>query len=219
MTRSSLVAKLLAVVAGVATTAIVPLAAADVPPPADIPVDVKIAEPHPPDRRITVEWNPVSLFAIGKLSANVVIVPVDHHSLVLSPFYQWATTQPIVVFNNEGVGTQLPQQKFDGLGGEIGYRYYTGLGGPRGFFAGPSLILAGMSAKAQNGSTTGYLDYGFAFDIGYQMLLADRVSVAAGAGVQYTTPDKTIPDQQFPADIYANAKVFPRILASIGWAF
>jgi hypothetical protein len=167
---------------------------------------------------VTLEWSPLPLFTIGRLSASAVVVPADHHALVLSPFYEWATTQPIDVFSGEGAATQLPQQKFWGFGGEIGYRYYTGLGGARGFFVGPSLILAAMTAKPQVGSNTSYLDYGVAADVGYEMLLADAVAVSLGAGVQYTTPSKSIPDQQFPADIYANSHVFPRVLASIGWA-
>jgi hypothetical protein len=219
MTRSSLVAKLLAGVAGAATLTSASLATADASTPADTPVDVKIQETPPPRRVVTVEWNPVALITIDRVSFNVVIVPADHHALILSPFYQWATTQPIFVFDQDGAATQLPQQKFYGIGGEIGYRYYTGIGGPRGFFVGPSLILSAMTAKAQDGAKTGYVDYGLAGDVGYELLLADRVAVSVGVGAQFTTPDKSIPNQQFPADIYANSRAFPRALASIGWAF
>ena len=138
---------------------------------------------------------------------------------MLSPFYVSTTTNAIYIFDDQGNSTQLPRQTFSGFGGEIGYRYYTGRGGPRGFFAGPSIILAAMTAKAQDGSKTSYLDYGLALDVGYEMLVADRVAISLGAGAQYTAPSISIPGQQFPADIYANNKLLPRALASIGWAF
>ncbi len=172
----------------------------------------------PAGRWLALEWNPLALI-IGKVSVNAVIVPVDHHALVLSPFFATTTTNPIDVYDPSGNATQLPAQKFWGVGGEIGYRYYTGLGGPRGLFAGPSLILGAMTAEAQNGTSTSYMDLGLAADVGYQMLVVDDLSLTLGAGAQYSFPSRSIPGQQFPADVYANARVFPRALASIGWAF
>lgn len=183
------------------------------------PVDVAIKLPPPQRRVVTVEWNPLPLFTIGKLSANLVIAPVDHHSLILSPFYSWVTTNDINVYDDQGNQTQLPKQTFKSYGGELGYRYYFGLGGPRGFFLGPSFILAGVNSTAQNGDTRDFMNLGFAADAGYEMLVADRVALSLGAGVQYTTPTKTIPAQQFPAEIYVNAGVRPRLLLSCGWAF
>ena len=191
----------------------IPLAHAEPPPP----VDVHVAEAPSPRRLVSIEWNPLPLI-VGKASANVVFVPISHHALVLSPFYVSTTTEPIWVYDDQGSPTQLPEQTFSGFGGEIGYRYYAGRRGPRGFFAGPSLILASMTATAQNGSKTSYLDYGFALDIGYELLVGDAVAVSVGLGAQYTTPNKSIPAQQFPADAYANSRVFPRALFSIGWA-
>lgn len=188
-------------------------------PPDESPqaVDVVLHDARPPRRLLSLEWNPLSLI-IGKISVNAVIVPGDHHALVLNPFYASTTTNAIYVYDDQGNSTQLPVQTFSGLGGEIGYRYYTGLRGPRGFFVGPSLILSALNAKAQNGSTTGYLDYGLAADIGYELLVVDSLSLTLGAGVQYAAPSQTIPAQQFPADVYANARVLPRALVSIGWA-
>jgi hypothetical protein len=55
--------------------------------------------------------------------------------------------------------------------------------------------------------------------VGYQALVADRVVVGAGVGAQYTLTDKSIPNQQFPANVYANAGLRPRLLFSVGWAF
>ena len=193
--------------------AAIPAAHAELPPP----VDVHVAEAPPPRRWVSIEWNPLSLI-VGKASANVVLVPLSHHALVLSPFYASTTTNPIWVYDDQGTPAQLPQQTFSGFGGEIGYRYYAGHRGPRGFFAGPSLIVASMTATAQNGDKTSYLDYGLALDIGYELLVGDAVAVSLGLGAQYTTTDKSIPPQQFPADVYANSRVFPRALFSIGWA-
>jgi hypothetical protein len=190
-------------------------AAFGAPPP---PVDVVIPETAP--RRIfAVEWNPLPLVTIGKLSANLVIVPVDHHALVLSPFYAWTTTAPIFVFDDNGNPSQLPEQRFTGYGGELGYRYYSRQGGPRGLFVGPSFILGSFVATAANGTKTSFLDYGAAADIGYETLVADRVALSLGAGVQYTATSKSIPSQQFPAQLYANSLVRPRLLFALGWAF
>ncbi|MCL2725997.1 MAG: hypothetical protein FWD69_16350 [Polyangiaceae bacterium] len=183
-------------------------------------VDVVVRDDVPPPRRIlSIEWNPLPLFAIGKLSANVVIAPIDHHALVLSPFYTSTKTEPVYIFDDAGNSTQLPKQTFKGFGTEIGYRYYTGKGGPRGLFVGPSLIVGSLTATAQDGAKTHFVDMGLAADIGYQMLVTDRVAVSLGGGAEYLWPSKTIPRQQFPSRIYANRGVMPRVLASLGWAF
>jgi hypothetical protein len=236
MTRSSPVSQGVAWIAGAWVTAFASVAVAETRTPSETPVDVKLAESPPPRRVVSVEWSPLPLFTIGKLSANVVIVPIDHHALVLSPFYASTTTQPITVVTADGSVSQpspagstctlavpctmvLPKQTFWGVGGEVGYRYYTEGRGARGFFIGPSFILGVMTAKAQNGDKLGYLDLGGALDIGWQTIIADSITVSFGVGVQFTAPDKSIPNQQFPADVYANTRVLPRALASIGLAF
>jgi hypothetical protein len=114
---------------------------------------------------------------------------------------------------------QLPEQTFRSYGGEIGYRYYLGKGGPRGFFAGPSLIVASVTASAEDSSQTSFWDLGFAVDVGYEALIADRVALTLGGGAQYVTTTKSIPDQQLFAAVYANSAVRPRLLVSIGYAF
>jgi hypothetical protein len=194
--------------------------AADRSARADTPkaVDVVVRDPPPPHRSVVLAFNPLALL-IGKVSADVVIAPGDHHSLVLNPFYSKATTAPIDVVDDAGNATQLPKQTFEGFGGELGYRYYFARGGPRGLFVGPSLVLASMTATAANGSRTSYLDYGLAGDVGYQVLVADSVALDLGGGLQYTTTTKTIPNQQFPAEFYANPGLRPRLLLSFGWAF
>jgi len=189
-------------------------ALAEPPPPPDVTVPV----PPPVRRYVTVEWSPLALF-LGKISANVVIAPVDHHSIVLSPFYASTTTIPIYIYDNGGNPTQLPQQTFKGGGGELGYRYYFGRGGPRGFFVGPSLMFGAFTATAQNGADTQFFNLGVAADVGFQALVLDRISLSLGAGAQYNATTTTIPNQQFPADVFANSGVRPRLLASVGCAF
>jgi hypothetical protein len=182
-------------------------------------VDVVVHDLPPIHRTVLVEWNPLPLATIGKASADIVITPGDHHAAVVSPFYAWTTTSPVAVFDDAGNRTLLPEQKFHGLGLELGYRYYFEPGGARGLFVGPSVVLGTFTAKAQNGTDTSYLDLGVAADVGYQILLADRLALALGGGLQYVAPSKTIPDQQFPAWIYANNRLSPRVLFSIGWGF
>jgi hypothetical protein len=182
-------------------------------------VDVRLRLPEPPRRTFTLELNPLPLVSIAKVSGNLVVVPIEHHALVLAPFYTSTTTEPIFVYDENGNGTQLPAQKFTGFGTELGYRYYAGAAGPRGLFLGPSLVVAWMSATAAGGATTDFTDLGVAADVGYEALIADRVALALGGGVQVLTTSKPIPSQQFPAKVYANGGVLPRFLLSIGLAF
>jgi hypothetical protein len=196
-----------------ATTASV--AAAEPPPP----VDVVLRDAPPPHRSVALEWSPLALI-IGKISVNAIFVPGEHHALVVSPFYTQTTTAPInVVDASGGPNTRLPAQKFEGFGGEIGYRYYWGHGGPRGLFVGPSLLVSWMTATAENGSQTSFAQYGLAADVGYQMLVTDAVSISIGGGLQYALTSQSIPNQQFPADVFANGGLRPRLLLSFGWAF
>jgi hypothetical protein len=185
--------------------------------------DVRVAITPPPSRRLAIELEPVPFIAdLGKLSADLVLVPIDHHALVVSPFYTSTTTAPIVIPDANGNPMlQLPEQIFHGVGIELGYRYYRGLGGPRGFFVGPSFIFVEMNEKQGqfgDGSHTSYRDLGVALDVGYQVLVADRLSLALGAGVQGLVTSKSIPEQQFPAKMYANSGVWPRLVLAIGWA-
>ena len=169
---------------------------------------------------MAIDWNPLTVF-IAKVSVDVVIAPVDHHALVLVPFYASTTTAPLGTANTDANGNviQLPAQRFNGWGGEIGYRYYSGLGGPRGFFAGPSFLFGAMTAKAANGDETSFQNYGLAADVGYEALVADRIALLLGGGVQYQVTSKSIPDQQLPASLYANKGFAPRVLLALGCAF
>jgi hypothetical protein len=195
--------------------------AADAPAdnPSDAPVDVVIRPAAPVHRTLLIELNPLPLLTIGKLSVNAVLTPGEHHALVLAPFYAWASTEPIYTFDAAGNSTQLPRQHFSTVGGELGYRYYFGTGGARGLFLGPSVIVGAVKAAAQDGAVTRFWDLGLAADVGYQMLVADRVALGVGAGLQYTATPTSVPAQQFPAELYANAGLRPRLLLSAGWGF
>jgi hypothetical protein len=186
------------------------LARADPPPPVDVAVKV---EP-PPQRVVALEWNPLDLLS-ERISVSLEIVPVSHHALVLTPYYFDSST---AAFQTEAL-VEIPSQRFRGFGGEIGYRYYTGLAGPRGLFVGPSLILAWVQATAGDGSQTSLSDYGIAVDVGYEALVADNWVIALGVGADYTFTSKSLPEQQWPANTYANSGFHPRPLASLGYAF
>ncbi len=225
MKRSSL-PRLLVGVALAAVSATASCAAIAEP---SLPVDVALNETPSPHRTLTLEWNPLALF-IDRFGVDVVVVPGDHHAMVVSPFYTWANTtayatgidsngNPLVNASGEPYVLNVLKQTFHGFGGELGYRYYLDKGGPRGLFVGPSLLLAAMTATAGNGSQTQYLDFGIAADVGYEALIADKIAISMGAGVQYATPSKSIPEQQLPASIYANSAVQPRLLLSMGYAF
>ncbi len=191
--------------------------------------DVALREAPSPHRTLTLEWNPLALF-IDRFSLNAVIVPGDHPALVLSPFYTWSSTVPygtgidangnsLMDANGNPYVLNVLSQSFKGFGGELGYRYYFDQGGPRGLFLGPSVMLAAITATAGNGSQTSFADFGFAADVGYEALIADKIAVSVGAGAQYAWPSKFIPEQQLPASIYANKGVQPRLLLSAGYAF
>lgn len=182
-------------------------------------VDVAIAEVKPVHRVLAIEWNPLSLLGLQTLSFSGVLVPADHHAMVVSPFYADTTTVPISVYDDRGQERILPKQDFRGYGAELGYRYYFGVGGPRGLFVGPSLIIAHVTARAMNGTKTSYADLGIAADVGWQALVADRVALGLGLGLQVIETSPAIPRQQFPARVYADRGVLPRFLCSLGWAF
>jgi hypothetical protein len=211
--------------AALAATASRPVMAQPSPPVAEpsLPVDVALKETPPPHRTLAVEWNPLALF-IDRFSVNVVVAPGDHHALVVSPFYTWASTVPYgtnIDSNGNSLGYTLNvlAQRFHGFGGELGYRYYVDKGGPRGLFVGPSVLLAAITATAGDGNQTQFLDVGLAADVGYEALLADEIAISVGAGVQYTMTSKSIPDQQLPAAVYANSALRPRLLLAVGYGF
>jgi hypothetical protein len=182
-------------------------------------IDVRLPVEPVARRYVSLELNPLPLIAVSKASFNVAFAPAEHHAITFNPFYSWAETEPIALVDAAGNATvRLPHQTFHGFGAELGYRYYSGKGGLRGFFAGPSLIVGRFVAGAENGDQLPFWDIGFAADAGWQTLVADHLVVSVGAGVQVLLQDHAIPAQSFPARLYANAGVLPRLLFSLGWA-
>lgn len=169
-------------------------------------------------RWLTLSYNPFTLH-VSRYGGNVELLVASHHVLEGTLYYADTVT------NEDSNGN-----RFRGWGGELGYRYYTGHDGPRGFFVGPSLLLAVMRAIPARGETIDFLNYGIAVDAGYQAIIADRWVLGLGVGLQYNRPNKTFPQQEVPASIYANAPrgpderggglwVRPRLLLALGFAF
>jgi len=169
---------------------------------------------------VVVGWNPLTLL-IAKASVDVVVAPVDHHAVVLVPFYASTTSAPLATSRTDAAGNvvQLPAQTFRAFGGEVGYRYYSGEGGPRGAFVGSSVLLGSVRATAADGRETPFVTYGVAADVGYEALVADRIALSVGAGAQFSATSRSIPNQQLPASLYANSGVEPRVLLAVGYAF
>lgn len=173
------------------------------PPPPDL---VTVHEDAPVTRRIALSYNPLTLM-LQRYGGNVELLLASHHALGVSAYYAYART-------NEDTNNV-----FRGVGGEVGYRWYSGENGPRGFYVGPSFLLGRFEAIPSRGSATVYENLGGALDLGWQALVADRVLVGLGAGLQYTAPTASLPQQEVSASVYANAGLRPRLTFALGVAF
>lgn len=169
--------------------------------------DAPLGAPRGAPRHFAITYNPLTI-QLERISANLEVVFASHHALVLTPFYATTTTNEDS-FNN----------RFRGFGGEIGYRHYSGEDGPRGLFIGPSLLVGSYDAIPMNGDTKHFFNFGAAFDVGYQAILADRWVVGLGGGLQYTVPTVTFPKQELVASVYTDRGLRPRLLLSLGVAF
>ena len=169
-------------------------------------IDAPPSEPEPPMRRLAIYVNPLSLL-LDRYGGSIELALASHHVIEAGAYYVYCAT-------NSDAGNV-----FEGVGGELGYRLYLGDNGPRGFYVGPSFLLAALTAIPQAGTSIGYLDLGGALDIGYQALVEGRVLVGIGAGAQYTVATKSFPPQQVPASVYANDGLRPRLSLAIGVAF
>jgi len=171
-------------------------------------------------RRIALDVDLVPLVTdLGKLTVDVLIVPIDHHALRVAPFFAWGSTAPIWEISAAGNPImQLPEETFRAYGLELGYRYYRGVRGPRGWYIGPSLILAELTEKG-SGTSSDYNEIGLAIDTGYSAVIANRVAVALGVGVEGLTASKSFAVQQFPSEMFAQRGIWPRVSLAIGWAF
>jgi hypothetical protein len=183
------------------------------PPPAVTPATAREPPPHialyrPEGKRrhFVISYNPLTLL-LARYGGNLEVMLASHHVLVGTAYYAYTHT-------NED-----SNNIFRGIGGEVGYRFYFGKDGPRGLYLGPSFLIGHFDAIPQTGATVNYWNYGGALDIGYQALVADRVALGLGGGVQYTVPTADFPAQELPASIYAIRGVRPRLLLSLGVAF
>jgi len=182
---------------------LVPSIARAEPPPPDL---VTVHEDAAPMRRIAISYNPLTLL-LQRYGGNLELLLASHHALGVSAYYAYART-------NEDTNNV-----FRGVGGEVGYRWYSGDNGPRGFYVGPSFLLGRFEAVPSRGDALAYWNLGGALDLGWQALVADRVLFGLGAGLQYTAPTASLPQQEVSASAYANAGVRPRLSIAFGVAF
>ena len=170
---------------------------------------------EPRFKSVGVQGNPLD-FIIGRYSIDLEYLPVPHHALHATAYYEYALP---------GVDDQLT-----GFGGELGYRFYTGSHGPQGFFAGASLLVAELeyihgnpaNVPLDQANDTQYVQLGTALDVGYQVIVLGNFCAGAGVGLQYTV--NTI-DPQFEYsshpwhDLVYGAGLRPRALLQVGAAF
>jgi hypothetical protein len=170
---------------------------------------------EPRFKSVAVQGNPLA-FAIGRYSLDLEYLPVPHHALHATPYYEYALP---------GVDDQLT-----GFGAEVGYRYYTGEHGPHGFFAGASLLAAELEyihvnptgGVLDHANDTQYVQLGGAVDVGYQLVFLGNFAAGVGAGVQWTG-DTLTPQFEYQVhpwhDLVYGPGVRPRILLQVGAAF
>lgn len=165
-----------------------------------------IVEQDPPTRHFAVYVNPLSL-VVDRYGGSIEVLLASHHAIEAGAYYVYSATNSDT--NNV----------FSGVGGELGYRFYLGKNGFRGFYAGPSFLIAALEATPQTGASVSFVNLGGALDIGWEALVVDRVLVGLGVGAQYTAATKSFPAQQIPASVYANDGIRPRVSVAIGVAF
>jgi hypothetical protein len=178
------------------------------PPPYRAPTHVRRTEEvvyvePPPTHPVAVTLNPLGLFR-GRLSANLEVQLVPHHSLVVSP--------NLLVFHadrgtlmSDGFG--FVSTTSSSVGVELGYHYWwrwaQSLSGP---YMGPSLLL-GSTTEASVGDPTHAQSYwGLAFDVGWQEVLSGGFTAGLGAGLGIVRMAGT-------------GAVVPRLLVQVGWSF
>lgn len=101
-----------------------------------------------------------------------------------------------------GFGDTSPESS--GLGAEVGYHYWLNPTA-EGVFLGPALLL-GVTSYPGFGSR---FNYGAAFDVGYQVILAGGFTVMAGGGL-------LLIGQSGAGNVI---HLLPRALLGIGWSF
>ncbi len=167
------------------------------------PLPEKSSEFH----SLVIEYNPLTILT-ERIAATLLFMPLEHHALLLSPYYVLAVT------NNP-----RPPNYVNGFGAELGYQYFTGVLGPRGFYYGPSLLFFAGKLKADStGASVDFQSFGAAFDVGYQAIFG-HLLIGLGAGAQFTFSTKSLGNQELPVSIYTNTFLRPRAFVDIGYAF
>lgn len=164
----------------------------------------------------SVELNPAAM-AIGRYSAQLQWLPMQHHALVLNPHYSSVTAT--VEAQSGGQTLSSYQERFNGIGVELGYRYYTGSKGPNGFFVGPSVLTGTYTASVDGGISRSFYNAGGAIDIGGQGVIGPGIVLGGGFGLQYLKASKEFSDLPLSAAAIAGTGVRPRLLFSVGYAF
>lgn len=165
--------------------------------------------PIPQPKQLAITVNPLNLI-IGRYAFNFEYEPLLHHSLIITPHYDYSS--------NAGGDCGGCTDTLTGAGGEFGYRFYAGKQGFDGFFAGPSLLVARYtvtSTYAGDSSDT-FGSIGGALDAGWQWLLGNFV-VGTGLGVQYTKVDYKLGYNAW-LDYHGGGGLRPRFVVSLGGA-
>lgn len=183
-------------------------------PPGAVLVPVEDARPNPKQFAITL--NPIGMF-IGRYSITAEYLPVVHHGISLTPFYNHT---PVKVTDPSN-GQELDAGSLNGGGAELGYKYYTGNKGPNGFYVGPSFLFGSYSASQSGFANDSFTSIGGAVDFGGQAVVGPGIVVGGGFGIQWTKTSHDINTDQlnFASALIAGGGTRPRALFSIGYAF
>lgn len=122
-----------------------------------------------------------------------------HHALVISPHATWKNRRPELVHDGFGFSNAASW----GLGTEFGYHYWTNRN-LQGIYLGPSGVFGFTSPPAP---TDAHAYYGIAFDVGWQLVLANGFTFNAGGGLLVLASDPFA------------TQVLPRALLGLGWSF
>lgn len=192
----------------------------------DASPDRDVAQPAsapPPRHLLTITLNPLPI-AAGRYGLNAEIVPLAHHAIVASAY--WQQLQPWVL--DRVLPKSVERGSLPGrIGAEIGYRLYSGSDGASGIFVGPSFVWMPIfypQVSEQLRAELVPLDaFGGAIDVGAQAILGSGFTIGGGAGVMalaYTPPRSVAAPPGTPGvPSFVEPHVLPRLLMQAGWSF
>jgi hypothetical protein len=166
---------------------------------------------------VSVTFNPLNLI-INRYALNVELQPARHHSIVLTPHYDYLS-------GNHDSDHCCFTDTFKGGGVEIGYRFYTGQAF-NGFYFGPSLLVSTYRLTRSGGSPeinfdTNLMNYGWAVDLGY-VLRAGHFVLGLGLGMGYVENSKHVDlggdDIDVWIQLHAHKGLLPRLGVGVGFA-